>query len=784
MAGIGGLSGYTSNSLDSIRGYGGLASGLDRDSLIEGMTSGTMSKIQQFQGKKTMLQWKQSAFQNISTKMIEFAEKYTATMTSSTNLFSSAFWGQSSAKVLGANSKCISVSGVLKNAQNLSILGVKQMAKKASYVSDAPANVSFETGEIGETMDVEQLAGKNLKIKYGGKNYTVTIPQGDDYNYDTVENIEKSLKDAFKKIDIGGGDNLADVLGIKFDGNQITFENKTGNELKITGGTATELLGLQKDGEFKEINLGEGAYTGEIDAANLIKTVDTAQTIAGKEIVFNYNGKTATIKMPSKGKLEDKGEDGTRTLLDNVKDSIQEQLDKEFGTGRVNVSLAAGKDGTLNKLSFETRKKNDAGEWVTDNTSKLSITGGDSELISKKGAFGIKRGTGNRVNMDAKLSDLGITAKNFFVNDKAIEIKEDDTVYSLMQRINQESSVEVSYQEATGRFMFTSKENGASGNIDFGSQNGPKLKKLFGLNKGTFEEGQDAVIEVKYGETDSFEITRDSNTFNLDGLAVTVKDTFGYNDKGELDGTSEAVTFDVQTDTEPIIKGIKDMVKEYNEILELVNKSVNTRPDRDYSGPLTSEQKKELSEDEVKTYEDKVKEGLLYGDADLRSLANELRFMISPADLHEMEKIGLTVSGSYTDNGKLVLDESKLKAALEEDPDKVKNLFTKTKDSAGNTTGTDGFATKLKNVMNTYVGTMGATKGILIEKAGSVKAPASVLKNALYNEIKEMDKKIFQYQGRLKMERDRYIKQFTSLESVIAQMNNQSNWLSQFGGSY
>ena len=45
MASIGGLSGTTSSSLNGLKGYGGLASGLDRDSLIEGMTQGTTSKI-------------------------------------------------------------------------------------------------------------------------------------------------------------------------------------------------------------------------------------------------------------------------------------------------------------------------------------------------------------------------------------------------------------------------------------------------------------------------------------------------------------------------------------------------------------------------------------------------------------------------------------------------------------------------------------------------------------------------------------------------------------------
>ena len=50
--------------------------------------------------------------------------------------------------------------------------------------------------------------------------------------------------------------------------------------------------------------------------------------------------------------------------------------------------------------------------------------------------------------------------------------------------------------------------------------------------------------------------------------------------------------------------------------------------------------------------------------------------------------------------------------------------------------------------------------------------------------METINKKISDLQNRLKMERDRYIKQFTSLESVIAQMNSQSGWLSQFGGGF
>ena len=104
MATIGGL---TTSTSTSIRGYGGLASGLDRDTLIEGMTSGTTSKITQQQKKQQQLEWKQAAIQNITSKLLDFANKYTSSWSSSTNLFSSMFWGRNKITTTGTNSMCL-----------------------------------------------------------------------------------------------------------------------------------------------------------------------------------------------------------------------------------------------------------------------------------------------------------------------------------------------------------------------------------------------------------------------------------------------------------------------------------------------------------------------------------------------------------------------------------------------------------------------------------------------------------------------------------------------------
>lgn len=804
MAEIGGLSGTTSSSLYGLRGYGGLASGLDRDTLIEGMTQGTNNKIYKQQQKKTLLEWEQTAIRGISDKMIDFAQKYLNTFSSTTNLFSDALWGRNVISVLGANSKFVSVAGTASTADTLSILGVKQLAKKAQMTSSAAASDrTLKTGDIDltEIQKSENLAGKTITIEYGNRTYDVTLPTGKDgdgkeYKYDTVENIADALNRAFANEDVQNGKKLSEVIKVETDGSKITFKSLEdyGNTLNLAGGTALSYLGFTDapDSEFEKIDISTEGISSSRDITD--KDIFTEKTfeerIAGKELTFTYNGVSKSIKMPSKEELE-KGAAEGKNAMAVMQESMQKQLDDAFGAGRVkadvNTKTVDGKD--YYNLSFKMTVPG-GGE---DKTSTLTVTSGDSELLGDNGALKMNYGESNRVNLGAKISESGLNVAGnltfpakITINGTEIEVKEDDTVIDLMERINEsDAGVEVKYQSSSDSFVFTAKANGASGKIDVDAE----FEKIFGTFNMT--EGQDAIVAVKYaGFDEPVELIRDSNSFNIDGMTISVNGEFGYT-KGadgkpiELDKTSEAVTFDAKADEDKIVETVKKMVEEYNEIIELVNKETGTKPNRDYQ-PLTAAQKKELSEDEIKAWEEKAKEGLLFNDNDLKGLSNGLRFVLSPANQAALQKIGLSTSTSALDNGKISFDESKFRAALKADPEGVREMFAKDaeKDENGNPTGMAGIATNMKEVFDQYVRTMGETKGILIERAGSVKAPASVLKNSIYEQLQEMDKRIAKLQSTLKMEQDRYIKQFTSLESVIAQMNSQSSWLAQIGGGY
>ncbi len=793
MSTIGGLSTSTSGS---IRGYGGLASGLDRDSLIEGMTYGTTSKITQQKQKKTQLEWKQAAIRSISDLMISFAGKYTDSLTSPTNLFSSLFWGRNKITPTGANSNKVAISGTASAADAITIMGVKQMAQKATWssskgISDKTLSTTtaIDKAAVEKKYEVQNLVDKTLSFKYNDKEYSITLgltdSNGELYDYSTAEGIEKAINDQLAKVSVDDNAKLSNIISVSASGDLIAF---SGKGAKLTGGSAADLLGFEKekndDGTDKDTEWDLSTpQKGTIKTAKLTDKISFAEKVGGKGLTFSYNGTTKTIYMMSKEELEEIGADD---MSDEIKEDLQKKLDDAFGSGRITV----GNDG--DKLSFKTTLPNGKGD---DTTSTLTLVSGNSDLVGPNGVLGVKAGESNRLNMNDKLSESVLKGKTFpqtiKVGDKDIEITKDDTMNSLIDKINKETDVSVSYQAVADKFVFTSKENGASGKISFGGD-AKVLNALFGEGASTANEtGTDAIVAVKYAGSDEVvELVRDTNSFTVDGLTITAKGTFGYktdpNDSTKLvlDETSEPVEINAQVDVDKVMDSIKSMVEEYNKIVDLVNKELGTKPNRDYA-PLTSEQKKELSDDDIKLWEEKAKEGLLFGDSDLRSLSSDLRFVITGGLAEQFREIGISTSTLYSDNGKISIDETKLRAALETNPEKVEQLFTSKAgtDAEGKPTF-DGLATNLRNVMDKYVKTIGSmeTKGILIKKAGSTSSPMSVTENTIYKQISEIEKMIAKLQDRLESERDRYIKQFTSLETLISQMNSQSGFLSQLGG--
>ena len=861
MASISSLMGSSSSS--SIYGsrnsniISGLASGLDTESMIEGMLQGYKSKITGLQQDRQSLLWQQQAYQSISDKLVEFSRKYMS-YTSSTNLLSSSFFNNAVLTTTGGKfADMVSATG--KTSSNITIDAVAQLATSSRYTHSASglgqATVGTDgkltvtgdgTFDVNGKMNVSELEG-SLSLKYGNKEITINFDEleffdkkGDGSGTITADDlksaIEKKLED--QNITLSSGDQKAasELIKVEVGSNgEITFSDKTsaGNTVEISGATGKlkDSLGLTGDKLGSSFTFKEGTYTTQ---------VSTAEYLSDKSITVTLNGVKKTIS------LADIVKDGNGYINSNdtFKDNLQSALDKAFGGEKVTVGVDGGKlsfavsqgstlavSSSVGKaLGFEdsmttyVNTSQTLGQLGTFNkdTGELTIGGMKvqgtlMEKVPKDQWIKQDDGTyidsqGNKLDAEGyRLSKDGERLYEFSltVNGKEVgKFTQDTALETVMNAINSdtEAGVNVSYSNLTNQFVFTAKESGEGGQIEMGDG---LAQALFGKvdikDETTYTAGQDAIFKATVNGSTMY-LSRSSNTFDMDGMSVTLKGTFNNTDRGtdadpikssDLTGMTsaneskmfekgESVTFTSKSDTDTIVDAIKQMVEDYNKIVTEVKGAYSDMPLQRTNGskyePLTEEQKADMSESEIEAYEEKAKTGLLFGDNDLSSLYNALRSAVTPggSDGSLLRSIGINTS--YSEGLTTIeLDESALREALETNPDQVKDIFTKSKDNGASS---DGLMTSIQKVTNRYAATTGATKGILIEKAGSKYSPTAALDNTLLDQMNEIDDQIETWQNKMSDKVDYYTNKFTQLEMLIQQMNSQSSTLSGLMGGY
>lgn len=821
----------------------GLASGMDTESMIEGMVSGIKSKIDTQKQKQQILLWQQEAYRSISDQLVQISNKYTS-YTSATNLMSSAFFQPSIITSLGKNAGMISASG--RTTSDIQISKVENLAKTETVSFNGLNGVSNKSGieadnavDLKGKVDVSNLAGQQLSFEYGNKTFTITFDSDREYNSlaDVADEINKQLGNASISLSDGTSIKMNSKIKAEVSGNNLEFRF-------VDGAKETNTLELKSDSSQSALNAlhlsagttmsGTGKITSsaEITKDDLFSKKSTADVLAGATMNVTYNGTRAKIKMPEKGTDEYNeifvNSTSKEDAAQKMQDYLQTQFDQAFGYNRVHVS-GVQSDGTF-KPTFELVS---AGEGDT-----LSINSGTLNVIGKGGIFGIDRGASNRVNTSKTLGELyglgetstGFTGLNavqkegggdkldengnklYALEINGVKIGEysvDTTLGTIMNDINknEKAGVKVSYSTTSNQFVFTSTHGGSGGRIEIGDDGANLAAKLFGAveydgqgniakvrghgvanyqgNEFSVIQGQDARMEA-YVNGVKTTLTSGTNTFDIDGFKVTANGTF------EATNASERVTFDKKVDADKIVDAVKSFVEDYNKVLAEINKQYSTQPDhRKAYKPLTDDQKADMTEKQIEEYEAKAKQGLLFGDNDLGNLSDALRFVFSNSNL---DAIGVSVSTSYSDRGRITLDETKLRSALASDPDAVAEAFTaplkqkQVTNSDGSTSWVDdtssgGAISRLKVRLDKYAATTGATKGILIEKAGSQYSPTALLQNMLQDKIDSFDDVIDTLTDQLNDKIDFYTSKFSKLETLIARMNSQSSYLSSLGGS-
>lgn len=393
----------------------------------------------------------------------------------------------------------------------------------------------------------------------------------------------------------------------------------------------------------------------------------------------------------------------------------------------------------------------------------------------------------------AKLSDLGVTGSttmqltynnNGTDNTVTVNIDSDSTISDVMNSISSATlgSVSAKFSELTGKFTIQTANMGSTRSLSLDNGSAELLSAL-GLSTGAGTGAEDATVEITPpGGGSSTTVTRSTNNFTIDGI------TYNLLKQDSLTTASITVTPNVQKTYDKI----KTFIDKYNETIAKIQSKLDEKKNYDYK-PLTDDQKKDMSDEDIVKWDSKAKQGLLKGDSELQNMLYSLRrgFYDSVKDSGiSLSEAGLSTDSNYSEGGKIVINETKLKDAILNHGDQVMNLFMKDSSTAydpDHKTDTAryeqvGIFERINDTLKDYTRTTrdsSGGKGILIKKAG-IKGDMSEFDNLLSKDIKDnYDKRISDLVKKLSDKENQYYTQFSQLEVAMQKLNEQSSWLSQ-----
>lgn len=277
-------------------------------------------------------------------------------------------------------------------------------------------------------------------------------------------------------------------------------------------------------------------------------------------------------------------------------------------------------------------------------------------------------------------------------------------------------------------------------------------------------EGEDATITLNEAT-----FVSSSNTFEINGLTITAtKET----------KDDEVVTITTADDYDAIYDTIKNFLKEYNTLINEMDKLYNAESAKGYE-PLTDEEKEELSDNEIEKWEQKIKDSILRRDSSVSEISSLMKnammkgYEVDGQTMY-LSSFGINTLGYFTsaDNEKSAYhidgdpdDENTmgntdiLKSMIANDPEKVISFFT-----------------QLSRELYSQLGT-------------KMKSDDYSSFNKVYND-KQMKsdydnytKKIAEQEEKITAAEDKYYKQFSAMETALAKLQSKESALSGlFGG--
>jgi flagellar hook-associated protein 2 len=483
---------------------------------------------------------------------------------------------------------------------------------------------------------------------------------------------------------------------------------------------------------------------------------------------------------------------GNLSFQNNIKKTSTIKVD--YATDKKVESITAPDDSNTIQLAKGSIKNVsslviDGTNYTVDSIGKISLV---SDPNTPVGNLNLKTGI---LTMDSthpigkgKGIDIQYTQNYFNFNlttstskgtiSENFAIQGSETMNTLINKVNASTvGVTMFYDEMKDKFSLTRNETGNFNGKDsldpahssaddeiltqVSSTSGNFLDSALQLGGVTELGGDNAKFIINGLSTERY-----SNTFQMSGVTYTIKQKF-----------SSPVSISVGNDSTKVYDNIKAFVDKYNELVSTIQKKVSEDYYRDYP-PLTDDQKEQLSDKQQEQWTEKAKSGLLRRDSTLTGVLDGMRAnfyapvknsQVNPV-YSQLASIGITTTANYLEGGKLEINEAKLKAAIEADPDSVENLFR----GSGSTSSEQGVIQRLYDTVN-------HTMDSLKSKAGNSFSTNKQFSLGL--QLDSVTSQIKSFEDRMTQVEDRYYRQFTAMEKAIQKANSQSTYMmQQFGG--
>lgn len=430
------------------------------------------------------------------------------------------------------------------------------------------------------------------------------------------------------------------------------------------------------------------------------------------------------------------------------------------------------KDYILGSKSFNTITVN------SSNNSVITATGSSSasninykfdvkQLATSKTMSASSASNGVTIKKDSTLEELGllVDGATFKIStgegkeSKVITINKDDKVSDLINKINESfpGEVKASFSDMTGKLTISSNTTGDSSTLKIidvekdadGNYVNKDTSDSLSFLKMSETEGKNAeVIVMDSAGKVIKELNESKNTFNIDGI------TYNLNGVGQASLTSTQ-------DVTPVVEKLESFINDYNKIMDDIYDLVTQKKSNGYP-PLTEAQKKEMTEEEIKNWDKKSKEGMLRNDSELRAFMDDMKSaMLGPFESlgKSLSDIGITSVDNYNKPGQIKLDVDKFTKVLQENGDLAEKITT-------------GVFDKVKTNMYKYVG---SSTSIFAKKAGIEKTSTDL--NNLYSEqIRKQEEQIKKLTSKMKTKEQQLYSKFARLEATMSKLNSQMNY--------